>query len=123
MLDAKLDTLEKLEISLALRAAPERSASIDVLARQLQVGAGVLGQVVNEIARAGVVVVKDQTVTLVLDGPDAELLDAAGVLYKDNRSEISRLFTMIAMDRIRRRAARTFADAFQLRKKKDGDNG
>lgn len=123
LLDAKLDTLEKLEIALALRVAPERSASVDALARQLQVGPGVLGQVANEIARTGVVVVRDDTVTLVLDGPDAQLLDSAAVLYKDNRPEMARLFTMIAMDRIRQRAARTFADAFQLRKKKDGDNG
>ena len=123
LLDAKLDTLEKLEITLALRDAPARTASIDALARQLQVGSGVLSQVVDEIARAGVVVVNEQAVTLVLDGAHGPVLDEAAVLYKQNRNGMARVFTTIAMDRIRRAGARTFADAFQFRRRKGDDNG
>lgn len=123
LLDAKLDTLEKLEISLALREAPAKTASIETLARQLQVGPGVLGQVVDDIARVGVVVVNEQLVTLVLDGANDPLLDEAAMLYKENRHGMARVFTMIAMDRIRRAGVRTFANAFQFRKRKDDDNG
>ena len=123
LLDAKLDTLEKLEITLALRDAPARTASIDALARLLQVGPGVLGQVVADIERAGVVSVTEQAVTLGLDGANTPLLDEAAVLYEQNRHGMARVFTMIAMDRIRRAGARTFADAFQFRKRKDDDNG
>ncbi len=122
LLDAKLDTLEKLEIALALRESPHGSESIEDLARHLQVGAGALQQVVADMERAGVVKRDDQHVRLTLEGEDATLSEAAS-LYAENRHQIMRLLTTIAMERIRRMAARSFADAFQLRKKKDDDNG
>ncbi len=123
LLDAKLDTLEKLETTLALRDAPERTASIETLARRLQVGTGVLGQVVADMEQAGVVVIKEAAVTLVLDGVNGPLLEEAAVLYEQNRHAMARVFSTIAMDRIRRAGARRFAHAFQLRKRKDDDNG
>ena|SRR5665647_975994 len=121
LLDAKLDTLEKLEIALALRGAG--ALTIEMLARQLQVGPDALGQVAAEMARAKVVTITTDVVTLVLDDAGARLVDEASDVYKQNRPELMRAFSTIAMDRIRRMAARTFADAFQLRKKKDGDHG
>jgi hypothetical protein len=123
LLDAKLDTLEKLEISLALRDAVERTSTIDDLARHLQVGPGVLGQVVGELKRAGVVAVTGDSVTLLLDGTDGPLLAEAELMYHRRPGDFVRLFSAIAMHRIRRMAARSFSDAFQLRKKKEGDDG
>jgi hypothetical protein len=123
LLDEKLDTLEKLEIVLALREAAERTSTVGDLAHHLQVGPGVLAQVVEEIQRARLVSVTGDAVTLVLEGADAALLAEADLLYRQHRSDVIRLFSTIAMNRIRRMAARTFADAFQLRKKKDGDHG
>jgi hypothetical protein len=124
LLDAKLDTLEKLEIVLALRDAPDRSSSVEALAHHLQVGPSVLRQVVDEVARANVVTVRGDIVELVLDGSNTALLDEASALHHGHRHELIRVFSMIAMARIRQMAARTFADAFQIRKKKkDGDHG
>ncbi|CAN5915989.1 hypothetical protein BH11MYX3_BH11MYX3_11720 [soil metagenome] len=123
LLDAKLDTLEKLEIVLALRDAPENTSTVEKLAHHLQVGPSVLAVVVEEIKRAGVVSMTGDDVTLMLDGAHTPLLAEAELLYKRRPSDFIRLFSTIAMHRIRRMAARSFSDAFQLRKKKGGDHG
>jgi hypothetical protein len=123
LLDAKLDTLEKLEIALALRDAAERTSTIDSLAHHLQVGPSALAVVIGEMKRADVISVAGDSVTLMLDGAHAPLLAEAELLYQRRPSDFIRLFSTIAMHRIRRMAARSFSDAFQLRKKKDGDNG
>ena len=42
-------------------------------------------------------------------------------MYDDDRIEVLNLMTRAAMDRVRKEAARVFADAFVLRPKKKGD--
>jgi hypothetical protein len=118
LLDDKLDTLEKLEVVLALADAPSATASVADLALQLQVGHEVLRQVVDEIARSGLVAVAEDAVTLRATAEEQPLLAQAANIYAHNRHEMMRIMTRVGMERIRRMAARTFADAFQIRRKK-----
>ncbi|MDQ3366812.1 MAG: hypothetical protein M3680_15410 [Myxococcota bacterium] len=122
LLDAKLDTLEKLELALALQDAPGLAASVDDLALHLQVGREVLRQVAAEVTRTGLFEIHDEAIQLRADAEEAALLDEAKELYHHDRHAMLRLLSAVAMERIRRRGAMTFADAFKL-KTKDRDRG
>ena len=120
-LESRLDTLEKLELALALRD-PEHDVTIAGLARELQIGHDVLLQLANDVARTKLVAVEDGTVKLLASPEERALLDEAAALYEHDRRFVMRLMSKIAMDQIRRMAARSFADAFDLRKKKKDDD-
>jgi hypothetical protein len=123
LLETKLDTFEKLELALVLRDAPDRSRELGDLAVQLQVGPDILKRVATDLARTSLVEVDaDDNVRLVAGPRDLELIGEGAALYAQDRHEVITLLSTIAMDRIRGMAARSFADAFNLRKKKgDGD--
>ncbi|HEY5935421.1 MAG TPA: hypothetical protein VIU61_12315, partial [Kofleriaceae bacterium] len=92
------------------------------LARELQIGHDVLLQLANEVARTKLVAVEDGSVKLLASPEERALLDEAAALYEQDRRFVMRLMSKIAMDQIRRMAARSFADAFDLRKKKKKDD-
>jgi hypothetical protein len=48
-------------------------------------------------------------------------IDALVALYDEDRIEVLNLMTRTALERVRKHAARVFADAFVLRPKKKGD--
>lgn len=120
-LETRLNTLEKLELALALRD-PEHDVTVAGLARALQIGHDVLLQLANEVARTKLVVVEDGSVRLLASPEERALLDEAAALYENDRRFVMRLMSKIAMDQIRQMAARSFADAFDLRKKKKKDD-
>jgi len=82
----------------------------------------VLQQLANEVARTKLVAVEDGTVKLLAAPEERALLDEAAALYENDRRFVMRLMSKIAMDQIRRMAARSFADAFDFRKKKKDDD-
>jgi hypothetical protein len=124
LLESRLDTLEKLELALALRDAGQGDTSIAELARELQIGHDVLQQLAHEVARTELVAVENGAVKLLVTPEERALLDEAAALYEHDRRFVMRLMSKIAMDQIRRMAARSFADAFTFRKKKkDNDRG
>lgn len=55
-------------------------------------------------------------------GPWRSALDALVKMYDDDRIEVLNLMTRTALERVRKEAARVFADAFVLRPKKKGDS-
>lgn len=119
LLETELDTFEKLEIALLLFRS-DRPLSVEELAVQLQVGHEVLGRVAADLARTGIVML-DQArgvVTLQTDDATRRDLAEAAQLFEQDRPGMFQLMTRVAMDRLRSMSARTFADAFQLRKKK-----
>jgi hypothetical protein len=123
LLETKLDTFEKLELVVVLREAAA-AIPLEELARQLQVGPDVLRRVAVELARGGLVAIDgDDKIWLRADDAELELLNEARELYKKDRSQVITLLSAIAMERLRGMSARSFADAFSLRKKKDDDNG
>lgn len=117
-LDRKLDTYEKLELVLVLRAAGSPMTLADV-AVQLQVGPDALRRVVKEVAASGVIDAHQDDQIRLRPGPWDPLMAEAAQLLATEPNRLLRALTRIAMERIRGRAARTFADAFQLRKKGD----
>ncbi|MBA3392723.1 MAG: hypothetical protein H0T89_08770 [Deltaproteobacteria bacterium] len=124
LLETKLDTFEKLELVLRLRDCPAVTCSITELARQLQVGHEVLRRVITEVVRTGIVEqFAEDEVRLVADEDDLEAITEGAALFASDRTAAIALFSTIAMDRIRGMAARSFADAFTFRKKKDDGNG
>lgn len=120
-LETRLDTLEKLELALAL-LDPQHDTTIAGLARELQIGHDVLFQLANDVARTKLVAVEDGIVKLVATPEERAFLDQAARLYEHDRRFVMGLMSKIAMDQIRRMAARSFADAFDLRKKKKDDD-
>jgi hypothetical protein len=121
LLDGKLDSFEKLELSIALYRAPAHSLSLSELSTKLQLSIHIVDRGIDELARAGIVQAAGGLARLTIDAQDLPALDEIAAFYDEDRLLVVRTLTEIAMDRIRGMAARAFADAFQLRKKKEED--
>lgn len=119
LLDRKLDTFEKLELVLVLRAAGT-ALTVSELALQLQVGRDVLRRVAEEVAASGVVELLDGDALRFKDGTWEQDVAEAAHLYATEPTTLIKVLSRISMERLRSRAARTFADAFRLRRK-EGD--
>ena len=88
------------------------------LARRLQIGDEVFRRVASEVARDGLIEISDDDVAgLRVRDDEAAVLDEAAMLYAADPTKMVRLLSAIAFDRIRSLSARTFADAFRLRKR------
>jgi hypothetical protein len=119
LLDRKLDTFEKLELVLVLRAAG-KPLTMSELALQLQVGRDVLRRVAEEVAATGVVELMDDDAVRFNAGTwEGEIAEAAN-LYATEPTTLIKVLSRISMERIRSLAARTFADAFRIRKNGGG---
>jgi hypothetical protein len=89
------------------------------LAVQLQVGREALRRVADEVVASGIVRALDDDCLQLMSGSWDPLLEEAALVHSAAPAKLVRVFTRIAMERIRGMAARTFADAFRLRKKGD----
>ncbi len=89
------------------------------LATQLQVGREALRRVADEVVRSGMIDVNHEDVFRYRPGEWDPLMDEAAHMFAKEPSKLLRALTRIAMERIRGMAARTFADAFRIRKKGD----
>lgn len=121
LLERKLDTYEKLEVVVLLSRGPD--ALVPDLARELQIGEDVLRRVAADLARTGLVEVEDDRLRLTASAEELPFVKEGAELYASDRGKVISLLSAIAMDRIRSLAARSFADAFTLRKKKDDGDG
>lgn len=122
LLNVTLDSFEKLEITIALQRAPAHTLSMPELSEQLQLSSQLVERGVDELARAGVVDVASGRARLTLPPQDVAALDEIATLYDEDRLLVIRTLTEIAMDKMRGMAARAFADAFKIRRKKE-ENG
>ncbi len=117
LLGNRLDSFEKLELVLVLREEGRPMPLAD-LARRLQIGDEVFRRVASEVARDGLIEISDDDVAgLRVRDDEAAILDEAAMLYAADPTKMVRLLSAIAFDRIRSLSARTFADAFRLRKR------
>lgn len=123
LLEHKLDSLEKLEVALELRTSG-RAMSIEELALALQVGPDVMRRLAAELALTSLLSFDPALDVASLHGTDEEqrALEEAAALYERDRVDVLKIMSLIAMDRLRSLAARTFADAFQIRRKRDDDD-
>jgi hypothetical protein len=120
LLLAPFDSLEKLEICVALWRAPARTSSPGELTRRILLPADVIDHALEELVAAHAVELAGGLARLV----PPESTQALVEIYEADRLLVIRVLSELAMDRIRGMAARTFADAFNLRKKPPGgDDG
>lgn len=107
-----IDSFEKLEIALHVHRSGFKTPVASELAKQLSVP-------LDEVEKC----LKDLRDARLLDpqGPWRRSLDALVQLYDEDRIEVLNLMTRAALERVRKEAARVFADAFVLRPKKKGD--
>jgi DNA-binding GntR family transcriptional regulator len=126
LLTNRVDSFEKLEIVVALHAAPRATLTMGDMCRDLKLPRDTVRQAVGELRVASLV---DVTPT-----GDVRLLpptsrDHAAVtelvaLYEGDRLAVVTKLSEIALARIRNMASRAFADAFVIRKKpKDEEDG
>lgn len=123
LLETKLDTYEKLELVVVLSKRDRMVGTFTELARELQVGDDVMKRLANDVARAGLVELDGEEVRLIAAPTVLETIAEGAQLSESDPRKMVSLLSSIALDRIRGMAARSFADAFTLRKKKDDGDG
>jgi len=118
-------SLEGLEVLLLLRKERVRAWPLDEIARRLSIPQSSIEPALEEPVRYGLIEHERSSAgeiwrfaprTPELDA----LVDRLASIYEDRRLEVMRLLSAHAMERIRNSAARAFADAFVIGRKKDG---
>ena len=116
-----IDSLEQLEILLLLLQHPDRIWNAESVARELRISPLSAGERLEDLTYDGFLARADGSEAGYRYGPQSAALDAAvrglATAYPTRRVTVINLIFSKPVDKIR-----TFADAFQLRKKGD-DNG
>lgn len=125
LLATRVDTFEKLDMVVALAGSPHHSLDIDTLAERLGCSRPIVRQTVGELRKAMLVDLTSRGAAqlMSLNEIDRRTLDELVAVYRADRAVIVHILGELAMRRIRGMAARAFADAFVLgkRKKEDSD--
>jgi DNA-binding IclR family transcriptional regulator len=124
LLRQRVGSLEELEVLLLLQRTRERRWAIFEIARELGLP--------DSIVDTTLVTLRSQNF-VAAEGPgDAEwnyqprtaelaaLVERLAAVYVERRLEVMRVLSARALERVRDSAARAFADAFIIRRKKDG---
>lgn len=123
LLESPLDSFEKLEIVVALHRTAVHTSSNAELARAVALPLEIVVRAVDELTRAGFVQHAGGLTRLTIDAADLAALGELVALYDEDRILVVRALSQISMDKIRGMAARTFAGAFKLRRKREDDDG
>ncbi len=119
LLRTRIDSFDKLEIVMALHAAPHTTLSIEELSTAIKIPRDLARSLCSELRDALLVDDSERTKARLLppSETDVALLAELADLYGRDRVLLARVLSDIAMSRLRNMAARAFADAFVLRKK------
>ncbi len=112
LINEVIDSFEKLEILVHVHRSGYKLESATAIAKAIAVPVDEVDKCIVVLQREGV---------FDANGPWRSAVDALVNMYDDDRIEVLNLMTRAAMDRVRKEAARVFADAFVLRPKKKGD--
>ena len=123
LLESPLDTFEKLEICMVLWTAAARTQSPRELAARVQLPLDLVERGLEDLVAAKYVELAGGLARLTVPASQVDDVQALVEMYATDRILIVRTLSELAMDRVRGMAARAFADAFQLRKKPEGDDG
>lgn len=123
LMQAHLDSFEKLELVRALRASV-RPMSRTELERECRFSPDTVLEALGSLSQMNVVEL-DAERSFARLGKVAQdpAFDALMRFYDDDRSAVLAMLSKVAMERIRSMAARAFADAFILRRKQGDDDG
>ena len=109
-----VDSFEKLEVLVHIVKAGNAVAPSNEIAKALAMSVDDVEQCVRALRNAGV---------FDTSGPSAPAVNALLQMYDNDRIGVLELMTKLALDRVRKQAARVFADAFVIKPaKKKGDN-
>jgi len=127
LLTNRVDSFEKLELIVALQAAPRNTMSVDALCRQLKLSRDDIRQAAVELRRASLVELTSTGDVQLLPSTshDHTAVTELVLLYEEDRLAVLKHMGEIALHRIRSMASTVFADAFVIRKKpsNDGEDG
>jgi DNA-binding IclR family transcriptional regulator len=124
LLRQRVGSLEELEVLLLLQRTRERRWEVFEITRELGLPDGIVDTTLVALRSQGFVASEGpggrewnyQPRTAEL----AALVERLAAVYVERRLEVMRLLSAWALERVRDSAARAFADAFVLRRKKDG---
>lgn len=125
LLETYVDSIEGLEALLLLRRNFGKSLTAEDVAGGLRLPAQHLDDALHRLERGGLVERTELAgvAAYTYNPKDAQLADTVDSLasaYADSPVEIVRMLSVRALERVRTEAARLFADAFVLGRKKDG---
>ncbi len=123
LLRGPLDSFDKLEMVVALWKAPAHTSSARELAARVQLPVDLIERATADLTVARLVEVAGGLIRLTPTALQSAAVADLVTLYDEDRILIVRVLSEIAMDKIRGMAARAFADAFQVRKKPEDDDG
>lgn len=127
LLATRINTFEKLELVVALSAAPSSKASVDELCRTLKLPRDLVRQATIDLRASSLITLtsRGEAQLLPVTQKDEAALKELVQLYAGDPMSIVKALGDIAMSRLRSMATRAIADAFVLRKKtpKDGNDG
>jgi hypothetical protein len=112
LLSEVIDSFEKLEIVVYLQRAGFRLEPVRDIAKAISLPIDEVDSCLAALKAEG---------ALEESGPWRSSIDELVKMYDDDRIEVLNLMTRTALDRVRKQAARAFADAFVIRPKKKGD--
>ena len=117
-----VDSFEKLYAITALRRAGDAPQRLDVLETSTGVPVTVLTEALQALAAAGLVV-QQAGRWLLAPRCDFAAIDELVETWSAKRTVVLHALTQRSLERIRASAARTFADAFALRRSDKGQRG
>lgn len=123
-MDAGIDSLEKLEIVVAVRRAPGGALGFAALRAASGFDRDDLQRALRQLAGSGFIADADaDPVALAPRAAEEEaLLDELVAIHARDRTGLIIAITEISLDRLRSLAGRAFADAFVIRKKSGDDD-
>jgi hypothetical protein len=120
LIEAQVDTFEKLEIAVELAGTPGQAVERAHLAAGLSMAPDVFTRSVLELEQIGLLAIEGDSV-----GPSSteavRSLDELLRAYRADGVTVIRAISEIAIARIRGMGARSFADAFRVRSKRRED--
>lgn len=121
----RIDSFEKIEVMCHALRHEGLPLTAMMLADAVRLSHDHVATAVDELVQDGLLREgPGGTVTYVVRSGDQDAaLRSLARLYDDDRVLVVRALTQVAMDRLRSSAARTFADAFVVRRKKEPDDG
>ena len=125
LLDAHVESFEKLELLMFLLRSPAQRSTVGELSRALNLGGDEVRAIALALSAGGLVAsAADGRIALAPQRPEDEAaLDELERVYDEDKMALVTAIAETAMERLRNLAGRALADAFATRKKKqeEGD--
>jgi len=122
LLHEHVQTFEQLEVLVLLGREPEREWRLEAIASALHLSVEVGSEAIAYLSTTGLLTPAQQPSGdgFICHPPSARVLRSLVAAYDESRTDLMKLMTKLALDRIRTSALRAFSSAFLLGRKHDG---